>query len=75
MPAKDGLRPDQDEVPPPSQEESSSEEPEEAIGGLEMRTRTRAEGDVELMAQEEVLDDEVVAVPEEGAQGGEEDAQ
>src|SRR5487761_549979 len=38
---------------PPGQEESSSEEPEEAIGGLEMRTRTRADGDVELVAQEE----------------------
>jgi hypothetical protein len=59
-------------MPPPGRDESSSEEPEKAIDGLEMRTRTRAEGDVELVAQEEVLDDEVVAVPEEGAQGGEE---
>ena len=40
-----------------------------------MRTRTRADGDVELVAQEEVLDDEVVAIPEEGAQGEEEDSE
>lgn len=62
-------------MPLPGREESSSEEPEKAIDGLEMRTRTRAEGEVELVAQEEVLDDEVLAVPEEGAQGGEEDSE
>ena len=39
-----------------------------------MRTRTRAEGDVELMAQEEVLDDELVTVAEGCSQGGVEDA-
>ena len=72
MPAEDGLRSDEDEMPPPGPVELSNDQPEESIPALEMRSRARAERDLELVAQEQVLDHEVVALMEEGGQGGEE---
>jgi hypothetical protein len=59
----------------PGRVKSSNHEPEESIPGLEMRPRARAERDLELVAQKQVLDHEVVALMEEGGQGGEEDAE
>jgi hypothetical protein len=57
-------------MPPPGQVEPSNDQPEESIHGLEFRPRARAERDVELVAQEQVLKHEVVALMEEGGQGG-----
>ena len=53
----------------------SNHQPEESIPVLEVRPLARAERDLELVAQEQVLDREVVALTEEGGQGGEEDAE
>ena len=62
-------------MPPPGRVELSNDQPEESIPGLEVRPRARTERDLELMAQEQVLDHEIVALMEEGGQGGEEDAE
>ena len=75
MPAEDGLRSDEDEMPPPGREESSEDQPEESIPCLQVQPRARAQRDLELVAQEQVLDHEVLPLMEEGGQGGEEDAQ
>ena len=61
-------------MPPPGRVELSKDQPEESIPALEVRPRVRAWRDFELVAQEQVLDHEVVAIMEEGGQGGEEDA-
>jgi hypothetical protein len=61
-------------MPPPGRIELLSGQPDESIPALEARPRARAEGDLELVAQEQVLDHEVLALMEEGGQGGEEDA-
>jgi hypothetical protein len=75
VPAEDGLRSDEDEMPPPGRVELSNDQPEESIPALEVRPRARAERDLELVAQEQILDHEVAALMEEGGQGGEEDAE
>ena len=75
MPAEDGLRSDEDEMPPLGREEPSNDQPEESIHGLEVRSRARAERDLELVAQEQVLKHEVLALVVEGGQGGEEEAE
>ena len=63
-------------MPPSGRVELSNDQPEEPpIPALEVRPRARAERDLELVAQEQVLDHEVVALMEEGGQGGEEDAE
>ena len=74
MPAEDGLRSDQHEMPLPAWVEPSNDQPEETILALEVPSRARPERDLELVAQEQVLDHEVVAGAEEGGQGGEDDA-
>ena len=61
-------------MPPPGRVEPSDDQPEESIPALEVRPRARAERDLELVAQEQVLDHEVAALVEEGGQSGEEDA-
>jgi hypothetical protein len=75
VPSEDGLRSDEDEMPPPARVESSNDQPEESIHGLHVRPRARAERDLELVAKEQILQHEVMAVIEEGGQGGEEDAE
>ena len=75
MPAEDGLRSDQDQMLLPGRVESPNHEPEESIRALEWRPGPRAEGDLELVAQEQVLDHKVVPLTEEGGQGGEQDAE
>jgi hypothetical protein len=74
VPAEDSLRSEDDELPPPGRVEPSNDQPEESIPALEVRPLARAERDLELVAQKQVLDHEVVALMEEGGQGGEEDA-
>ena len=60
MPAEDGLRSDEDEMPPPARVESPNHEPEESILAPESGPGPRAEGDLQLVAQEQVLDHKVV---------------
>jgi len=59
----------------PGRVESPNHEPEESILALEGRPGPRAECDLELVAQEQVLDHKVVPLTEEGGQSREEDAQ
>ena len=75
MPAEDGLRSDEDEMPPPGRVEPSYHQSEKSIPAIEVRPRARAERDLELVAQEQILEHEVVALMEEGGQGREEDAE
>ncbi len=46
-------------MPPPGREEPSNDQPEESILGLKVRPRARAERDLELVAQKQVLKNEV----------------
>jgi len=62
-------------MPPPGRVEPSNHQPEESIPVLEVQRLARAERDLELVAQEQVLDHEAVALTEDGGQGGEEDAE
>ena len=62
-------------MPPPGRVELSNDQPEESIPALEVWPPARAERDLELVAQEQVLQHEVVALMEDGGQGGEEDAE
>jgi hypothetical protein len=50
VPAEDGLRADQDQMPPPFWVEPSEQQPEESIPGLQVWMGARAERDLELMA-------------------------
>jgi hypothetical protein len=62
-------------MPSQGRVEPSHDQPEESIPALEVRPLARAERDLELVAQEQVLDHEVVALMEKGGQRGEEDAE
>lgn len=62
MLAEDGLRADEDEMPPPVRIEPSNDQPEESISATEVRPRSRAERDLELVAREQILDYEVVVL-------------
>ena len=59
MPADDRFRSDQDQILPPAEVESANRQPEESVSGLEVRARAGTEGDLELVAQEQVLDHQV----------------
>ena len=74
VPAEDGFRLDQDEMAPPIGVEAADQQPEEPISCLKVGPRTRTERDLELVAQEQVLDQKVVLPAEESCQRGEEDA-
>jgi hypothetical protein len=43
-------------MPPPGRVELSKDQPEESIPAIEVRPRARAERDLELLAQEQILD-------------------
>ncbi len=74
VPANDGLRPNQDEVRLPVEVEAPDQQLDEPIPGLEFRTRTGTERDLELVPQEQVLDEQVLPVAEESWQRREEKA-
>ncbi len=74
VPAEDSLQSDQDEMLLPSRVDSPNHEPEDWILALEGRPGPRAECDLELVAQEQVLDHKVVPLTDEGGQSREEDA-
>jgi len=54
--------------------ETSDHQPEEPVSGLEVRARTGTQRDMELVAQEQVLDDKVVPSMKEPGQCREEEA-
>ena len=51
------------------------QQPEEPISGLKVVRRTRTEGDLELVAQEQVLDQKIVPPAEEFCQRRADDAE
>src|SRR5215472_8725934 len=75
MPAQHRLGPDQEEVVSPVPVEAVDAEPEELIPGAEARTALTTQGNLELLAQEQVLEEEALMASE-GADGrGEEKTQ
>jgi hypothetical protein len=74
MPANDGLGTDQDQMPFPVRVEAPDHQPEEPVSGLESRARTGTERDMELVAQEQVLNYKLVPSAKEPGQCGDEAA-
>ena len=70
VPAEDRFRRDQDEMAPPIGVDAADQQPEEPISGLKVGPRTRTEGDMELVPQEQVLDRKVVPAAKESGQCG-----
>ena len=64
VPADDGLRPDEDQMPPPIPVEPAGEHPEEPVPAVQSWAAPGSEGDLELLAQEEILEKEVVLAAE-----------
>src|SRR5712671_4780914 len=63
MPADDALGPDQDQVPTPVTAQSADEHPEQLVAGAEMRSLPGRPGQYcELIAEQEILSDECLAV-------------
>jgi hypothetical protein len=58
----------------PVGDEAPDQHPEEPVSGFDLRARTRTQRDTELVAQEQVLEDEVVPSAKEPGQCGEEEA-
>ncbi len=69
MPPDDRFRPDQDKVAAPIGAEASDQNPEQPVVAPEGWPALRAQGDLELLAQEEILHDQVVSPSEGGAEG------
>jgi|SRR5215472_8310696 len=72
MPAQHGLGPDQEEVASPVPVEAADAEPEELVPGAEAGTVLTTEGDLELLAEEKVLEEEALVAPEGADERGEE---
>jgi hypothetical protein len=70
-----GLRPDQEEVAFPAPVEAADDEPEEPVPSPEGRPALGAECDLELLAEEQVLDEEALAAAESASKGGQEEAE
>jgi short chain dehydrogenase len=63
MPADNALGPHQDKMPAPITTESADHDPDELVAGAEPRSPpSRAGQDRELMAEQEILDDQCLAV-------------
>ena len=75
VPADDRLGADQDEVAPPVRAEAPDQDPEEPVAAPELRPGRGAEGDRELVAQEQVLEDQIAAGTQAAAQGGEQEGE
>jgi hypothetical protein len=74
MPVEHGLGPDQEEVASPVLVEAVDHEPEELVANVEARPALGAEGDLELLAEEQVLEEESLAAAEGANEGGPEEA-
>jgi hypothetical protein len=75
MPAQHGLGPDQEEVASPVPVEAADQEPEEPVPSTEARPALGAEGDLELLAEEQVLKEQALAAAESASKGGQEEAE
>jgi hypothetical protein len=73
VPSQYGGRPDQEGLASPVPVETAGEEQEELVTGAEAGPASGAEGDLELLAQEQVLEKEALAAAEEAGQGGQEE--
>jgi hypothetical protein len=61
MPAQHGLGPDQEEVASPVPVEAVDDEPEQLVPGAEAGPTLATECDLELLAEEQVLEEEALA--------------
>jgi len=61
MPAQHGLGADQEEVASPIPLDAVEEKPEELVSGAEARPELVTEGDLELLAEDQVLEEEALA--------------
>jgi hypothetical protein len=61
MPAQHGLGPDQEEVASPVPVEAVDDEPEQLVPGAEAGPTLATESDLELLAEEQVLEQEALA--------------
>ena len=73
VPAQHDLGADQEEVASPVPVEVAEDEPEELITGAEAGPTLATEGDLELLAQEQILDEETLVAAEGAGEGGEEE--
>ena len=71
MPAQHGLRLDQEQVASPVPVEAATME--ELVPGAEVRPTLATEGDLELLAEEQVLKEETLAAAESVCEGGQEE--
>ncbi len=58
----------------PGRDHAPDQHPEEPVSGLDLRARAGTERGLELVAQEQVLDHQVLPLAEEPGHGGEENA-
>ena len=70
VPAQDGLRPDQEQVASPVLVQASGAEPEEFIPSSEAGPTLGAKGDLQLLAEEQILDDEAPTAADGGDDRG-----
>ena len=69
MPAEHGLGPDQEEVASPVPVEATDQEPEELVASVEAGPMPAAECDLELLAEEQVLEEEALPAAEGASEG------
>ena len=74
MPAQHGHRPDHEEVASPVPVEAADHQLEELVPSLEARPALGAEGHLELLAEEHVLEEEALAA-ESASEGGQQEAE
>src|SRR5262249_13496777 len=73
LPAQHGLRPDQKQVASPVLAQAPHEEPEELAPSSEAWPPLGTQGNQELLAEEQVLDDEVLTAADGGDEGGQDE--
>jgi len=73
VPAQHGLRPDQKQVASPVLVKAPHEKPEELVSSSEAWTALGTEGNLELLAEKQVLHDEALTVADGGDEGGQEE--
>jgi hypothetical protein len=73
VPVQHRLGPDQEQVTSPVPVETPDEEPEELLTGAEAGPALATECDLELLAEEQVLEEEALAAAEDAGEGGEEE--
>jgi hypothetical protein len=76
VPADNGLGPDQDEVASPIAAEAAYDDPRQLVAGADLRALAgRAGQDGQLVAQQQVLGEEVGAAAQAGSQGSEDESE